>query len=95
VPYFAFLQVPDLHVDPISQTLVERLGEGGQSQLMPLHVNALPLSFSFGVDKGKLIVDPSSDEEQWLSSGLTFCVNSEGMYSGTSQTLYLHAAVHV
>lgn len=56
--------------------------QGVEEQLIPLQVNALPLSFSFGVDKDKLIVDPTSDEEQRLPSCLTVCMNSEGLCSG-------------
>lgn len=78
----ASVQVPDFHVDPVSQTLVERQG-AGQTQLIPLQVHALPLSFSFGVDTDKLIVDPTSDEEQRLPSCLTVCINSDGLCTGT------------
>lgn len=70
-----------MHVDPVSQTLVERQEEG-QAQIVPLQVQALPMSFSFGVGRDKLIVDPTSDEEQRLLSFLSVCINSDGLCSG-------------
>jgi exosome complex RNA-binding protein Rrp42 (RNase PH superfamily) len=78
-----------LYLDAASQTLTERRNEEGLPQTVPLQVQALPLSFSFGVEKDKLIVDPASDEEEKLLSCLTVCVNSEGVCTGTMSNAML------
>lgn len=70
-----------MHVDPASQTLVPRHVEG-QAQTVPLKVQALPMSFSFSIDREKLIADPTSYEEQRLPTCLSVCINSDGLCSG-------------
>lgn len=78
-------QVPHLSVNPATEKLEEQLVDG-RKQLELLELNSFPLSFSFGVQKGKLVSDPCYDEEKNLSSFLTVVANADGVYSGTTSS---------